>query len=418
MQTDLFELMKEAFRHYGINVVVLRGTDLGLSGSESALEQIDFGFRKKMTPGFDYQDAARSIEDHLEPGICYLLEDDLMLTYSLYRFSPKQAEEFDCSILSLGPVLFHPIEKEAFQNLMAQKGVAPSYHQDYLEFYNHLPLVPSYDSWNRMVGFFLGRLCGGQPEFRHLNRLPEDQTPFLAFSPDYTTPSHPTVALTTIEARYRLENALMEQVAAGNTAKALQTYYAFLKYRLLPRIPDPVRNKKNLLFVLNTLLRKAAEAGYVHPLYIDALSRQLAIQIESCFSLEELDRLSTTMVRKYCILVNNHSRRPYSPLVTTCLDYIDFHYNENLSLASLAELCSASDSYLSALFKKETGMTVTDYINQTRIRQSLILLNSSNLAIGEIAAQCGFSDTNYFSRIFKKLQGQSPKQYRNAVKRG
>ena len=74
--------------------------------------------------------------------------------------------------------------------------------------------------------------------------------------------------------------------------------------------------------------------------------------------------------------------------------------------------CSVSSSYLSALFKKETSMTVTDYIHYTRIRQALFLLNVSGLSVGEIASRCGFSDANYFTRTFKKLQGKTPKSYR------
>lgn len=118
------------------------------------------------------------------------------------------------------------------------------------------------------------------------------------------------------------------------------------------------------------------------------------------------------MVHQYCALVNNYSRRNYSALVQFCLDYIDSHYKEPLSLDSLAKLCSVSHSYLSGLFHKETKMTVTDYINTTRIRQSMILLNTTLLSIHDIAAQCGFTDTNYYSRIFKKYHGVSPKEYR------
>lgn len=81
-------------------------------------------------------------------------------------------------------------------------------------------------------------------------------------------------------------------------------------------------------------------------------------------------------------------------------------------------MCSVTGSYLSTLFKKETGVTITDYINTTRIRQSLILLNSTNLSISEIAARCGFVDANYYSRIFKKFQGKTPKHYRESVQKG
>ena len=140
-----------------------------------------------------------------------------------------------------------------------------------------------------------------------------------------------------------------------------------------------------------------------------------ATSIRSISTLEQLESLPHTMIRKYCILVNNYSRRAYSSLIQTCMDYIDFHYSTDLSLSSLASMCSVSSSYLSSLFKKEVGMTITDYIHYTRIRQSLTMLNASSLSVSEIAALCGFSDANYFTRTFKKLQGKTPKAYREEM---
>ena len=97
------------------------------------------------------------------------------------------------------------------------------------------------------------------------------------------------------------------------------------------------------------------------------------------------------------------------------MDYIDFHYIEELSLGILAQKHSVSASYLSGLFKKETDMTITDYINTTRIRQALILLNTTSLSVGAIASRCGFPDSNYFTRTFKKHQGITPRAYRESI---
>ena len=209
----------------------------------------------------------------------------------------------------------------------------------------------------------------------------------------------------------------MEAVASGNTQEAMLRCQRFLSYRLSPRVSSPLRDRKNILFTFNTLLRKSAEAGGVHPLHIDNLSRTLAIQIESAMTVDQLNQIRSGMVRKYCILVQNYSRRAYSQLVQTCMNNIDFYYNTELSLSWLARQCAVSESHLSTAFRKETGMTVTDYINKTRIRQALILLNTTSLPVGEISSRCGFFDANYFSRVFRKFQGQSPKQYRSMIHR-
>jgi len=59
---------------------------------------------------------------------------------------------------------------------------------------------------------------------------------------------------------------------------------------------------------------------------------------------------------------------------------------------------------------------LTDYINSTRIRHSLILFNTTALSIQEISLKCGFTDSNYFTRTFKKFQGLSPKKYREMIR--
>ena len=61
-------------------------------------------------------------------------------------------------------------------------------------------------------------------------------------------------------------------------------------------------------------------------------------------------------------------------------------------------------------------MTLTDYILQTRIAHAIYLLNTTQMSIQTIASQCGFDDGNYFTRIFKRTQGQSPRQYRKSIK--
>lgn len=282
IKTDLFSIMLDAYRNYGINV-------LSLWDIEDEMDKIDLGFRRKMASNFDYRPLAGQLEQTLAPGIVYMYEDDLHLHYSFFRMTEELSKELHCRLLTLGPFLFQPFSPEAFDALMEEKSIDPIYHQDYLEFFNRIPLTYSMDSWNHMLGFYLERLQGEAPEFRNLNCMEEYQASFNTAGLDYSVPSQPNIALKTIASRYALENKFMNAVAAGNAAEGYRAYRQFQQYRILPRVADPVRNQKNLMFTFNTLLRKAAEMGHVHPMHIDALSRQIAIQIESCLSLKQLD---------------------------------------------------------------------------------------------------------------------------------
>lgn len=407
MQVDLLELMNSVYRIQGVQM-------LCFPMQKESLANIDYGFRGKMFEGYNYHVAWSRMDHLIQPGIIYQFEDDLKLYYMCLRLPDSIKETTDIQSILIGPVLFRSLSTGTFQDLMEHYNIPHELHWEVQEFYNRIPVISYYDTWNNTLCFFLSQLCGQSLESR-LIRDGEIEL-FQTACGDYHITPVPDIALKTIEDRYTMETKMLNAVTAGDMKHALEYHYQFRQYKILPRTPDPLRNQKNLTFTLNTLLRKAVQAGNVHPLHIDNLSRQFAIQIESVSSAAQLESLSTSMVRKYCMLVKNYSRKAYSSLIQTCMDYIDFHYSDDLSLDYMATMCSVSNSYLSALFKKETDTTLTDYINGTRVRQSLSLLNTTNLSIQEIAAQCGFSDSNYFTRTFKKFQGKSPKTYRESIR--
>ncbi|CUH92803.1 helix-turn-helix transcriptional regulator [Herbinix luporum] len=178
-------------------------------------------------------------------------------------------------------------------------------------------------------------------------------------------------------------------------------------------LPD---GKDSLGIVLNTLCRKAVESSKVHPIHIDETSREFAIRIESISSLKDADKLQKTMIRKYCMLVTNYSLSGYSPLIQRIINYIDMNISEQISLRQLADMFSINSSYLSSLFKKEMGVTLTNFINQRKIRFAITLLNKTDTQVQNIASQVGIHDVNYFIKVFKKIIGMTPKEYRDSIK--
>ena len=409
MAVDLLELIKEFYTYHGFHCKCLYNI-------AEEVEELDLGFRKRMTAAFDYTRVGAALLQNLPEETAFLLEDELGMFYTFFRFKPELAEELHCRIFAIGPFLYAAVDSMHFHSLMDEKGISRDCQEDFLEFFNSLPVITTKDHWCHTLSFYFSKLCGKQISVQEVKR---DSIEWKDYAPpftDYSSPAQPNVALNTIADRYEAEQKLMNAVAAGNLELAEKLGYEFLSFRITPRNPSPLRDKKNLMITFNTLMRKAAQVGGVHPLHIDHLSRQFAIQIESSLSLKQLDGIHSTMIHKYCLMVQNYSRRRYCATVQACLDIIDFYYNSELSLSYLAQTCSVSENHLSAIFKKETGMTVTDCINETRIRQSIILLNATQLSISEIASRCGFSDANYFARMFKKRQGKTPREYRNYIR--
>ena len=94
--------------------------------------------------------------------------------------------------------------------------------------------------------------------------------------------------------------------------------------------------------------------------------------------------------------------------------YIKKHYGESsLSVTTIAEYIKVDRSYLYRLFKKETGASISQFINKYRINNAEMLLINTNLSVKDIASSSGFSDQLYFSKVFKKLTGKSPTQFRS-----
>ena len=110
--------------------------------------------------------------------------------------------------------------------------------------------------------------------------------------------------------------------------------------------------------------------------------------------------------------MKRHSVKNLSPLIQKVILKIESDLSSQLSLSELAKINNVSASYLSGLFKKETGKTLTTYVNLKRIEHAKYLLRSTNLQIQTIAQHCGILDLHYFCRIFKKETGRTPSAYR------
>lgn len=100
-------------------------------------------------------------------------------------------------------------------------------------------------------------------------------------------------------------------------------------------------------------------------------------------------------------------------LIGRAKEYIDEHYYENISQIQVADVIGITPGYLSTLFTKNVGCGFTDYLNQVRIHHACAYLRQNLLKTYEIAFKVGYRDEKYFSKVFKKLTGVSPKEYRS-----
>ena len=107
-----------------------------------------------------------------------------------------------------------------------------------------------------------------------------------------------------------------------------------------------------------------------------------------------------------------HTNAPKKMEISRVKSFLDEHYKEKLSLESVASHFFIDKHYLARLFKEQYGVTLVTYLQQVRITHAKRMLRFTDKSIEEIGLECGIGELNYFSRVFKKLEGVSPSEFR------
>jgi AraC-like DNA-binding protein len=113
------------------------------------------------------------------------------------------------------------------------------------------------------------------------------------------------------------------------------------------------------------------------------------------------------------VIVQHENAEP--PVITRAKEFINEHQTEDLRLGQVARAVHTSTFYFCKMFKKVTGINFTDYLSRLRIEKAKNLLLNPNLRVSEIAFEVGFQSLTHFNRVFKKILGQSPTEYRGQL---
>ena len=171
------------------------------------------------------------------------------------------------------------------------------------------------------------------------------------------------------------------------------------------------------LFQIKALMTQTLRECGVEVFYLENIHTEYMKKIDRMENTEEtFRRLSVEMVRDYCRMIRLKSFRNYSLLVQKIILTVDIDLGQPLTLKYFAGRLNVNGSYLSSLFHRETGMTITEYVTSRRIQRAANLLLTSHIPVKTVAKQVGINDVNYFGRLFKKQFGQTPSQYRDGSK--
>lgn len=375
----------------------------------SSLETLDQGLRKSLGMQTDYHNAVYTASLWTQPNTVYKVLDQFRCSY-IYLLLPGNG----IRVAIVGPYMTLDLTRAQIMEDAECMGIPMERLPDLQEFYASVPIFSDPSVIIAIVSTLAERLWGGADSFRLID-VSYDR-PVLHSSGDNTFTVHEQSdiqqRMKRMEDRYAHENMLMEIVSKGLTHRAELMMSTISQLNFQQRSADPLRNGKNYCVICNTLLRKAAEQGGVHPLHLDEMSSQYARTIENATSTEAIHKLLGDMVRSYSRLVKTHAIRHYSAIVQKAVTHIEANLAGDLSLNSIAQLLQVTPGYLSTLFRKETGRTLTAYITSQRMKNALYLVRDTTLQVQTIAQLCGFSDPNYFTKQFKRCYGATPGLFR------
>jgi len=339
-----------------------------------------------------------------------------ILTSLDFRYICLLISEED-GVLFVGPYLSEPPLKARILEIGEKCGVSPKHIRYLEEYYNGIAVL---DESSPLL-MMLDGLCEhiwSSPSFAIIDINEEKTTSDNRLRNTYGDEKKEDnlVSMKTLERRYEFENEMIQAVSLGQIHKEKQILAAFSEEAFEKRLTDYLRNAKNYSVIMNTLLRKAAERGGVHPFYIDRVSSDFAAKIERMAHIGENAALMREMFRTYCRLVRKHSTSGYSFLVQKTLIAIDSDLSVDLSLSALAKMQNVSAGYLSSVFKKELGVPLSSFVAEKRVEHAKYLLVTTQLQIQSIALHCGIVDVQYFSKIFKNRTGKTPKEYRESFR--
>lgn len=217
------------------------------------------------------------------------------------------------------------------------------------------------------------------------------------------------------EVRYDVVQELLGMVRYGNAAKAERFFYDNIKV-LFPE-------EDHFLTALRASEYAAAAAEQA---VLDGIRGQVLIQalsdmrkrIRKIQTAREAREQCVFTVRKIAELtrtvrdVRKDYNGQYSPAVLACMDSIISHMPEKRLVTDLADDVHLSPKYLSALFARETGKTISEFEQELSVREAKFLLQNTDFAYSDISYMLNYSSQSYFNAVFRKETGMTPSQYR------
>lgn len=208
-----------------------------------------------------------------------------------------------------------------------------------------------------------------------------------------------------------LERELLTRVKTGNLDGAKATLNDLLGYVFFSE-GNSLEFIKNRSVELCSLLSRAAIEGGATSDSIFRINNRFLKSLDSMHSLDDLCYHLQETVETFTECVFHYIPNKNNEIIKKAIQYISQNFAETITLDDVAGHVHLNPAYFSTIFKQSTGSSFKEYLNMIRIEEGKRLLSSTNFPIIDIAMAVGFEDQSYFSKVFKRYTGLTPKQFR------
>ena len=177
---------------------------------------------------------------------------------------------------------------------------------------------------------------------------------------------------------------------------------------------DPLRNIKNIAIGVITLSSRSAIKGGLNPETVFSLVDAVILNIEQKLKAPEdvLETIHSTQLTLASMVHNSHSSDSFNPIISKTKDYIFRNIHSKITVSEIAHWLKLNPDYLSDLFKRNEGITITDYVMEQKMALCCNMLKFSDYSIQQISAYFGFCSQSHFTKQFKHVIGTTPGAYR------
>lgn len=210
---------------------------------------------------------------------------------------------------------------------------------------------------------------------------------------------------------YEKEKALLAKIKSGNIPEAKGILNDLLGYVLFSSGSDLATVKARAMELSSLLSRTAIEGGAATDSIL-RINNQFLMTLSDINSMDNLCLKLQEIVETFSNSMFSTIPAKNSEVMKKAFSYISQNFSKNITLDEVAGHVHLNPAYFSTIFKQSCGSTFKEYLNMVRIEESKRLLANTNYSIINIAIATGFEDQSYFSKVFKKYTGLTPKQFR------